>query len=402
MIAVGEKGATGLPTWQVGQPEAIPADALQAAPVGLKGLLRLHPQVAALSSPWRSLKVGEAPVTAVARAADGRVAAADINGSIAVFGPDGTRVTSGQVDKQVLSLHFLGEDLLVGEDSGALTRMAPNGAIRWQVAIPYEPMPWDYWSEYRSRVREITSADINGDGQPEILLSNSDRRVWAFTADGKELWKTPVEWGIFTAMTPGTFRGKFGLLGGTSRPSIHGRCLIFPADGGRPGNLTRPDLVSWSVPSQFRDLRLADLNGDGVTEIINAVDTNCRQLVVYREDGTVLWDADLAGAAEALALAGNTVYCGGASGYVAAFSGADGKRAWATYLGEPVTLLAVLADGRLAAATPAGNVFLLKPDGQLAGWVELGAAVSTVMRPGDHRATETLLLGLKDGRVITP
>ena len=30
-------------------------------------------------------------------------------------------------------------------------------------------------------------------------------------------------------------------------------------------------------------MRLVDLNGDGVNEIITAVDTNCRQLVVYRE-----------------------------------------------------------------------------------------------------------------------
>ncbi|MCE5241130.1 PQQ-binding-like beta-propeller repeat protein [bacterium] len=401
VITVGEQGAAGFPAWQVGQPAATPsATSLQAAPVDLQGLLPLHPQVAAAPLPWRALKLAEAPITAVVRAADGRVAAGDAKGAVGVFSADGKRVASAEMESQALALHFLGEDLLVGEDRGALTRLGPDGATRWQVVIPYEPMPWDYWSEYRSRVREITSADLNGDGQAEILLSNSDRRVHAFTGDGRLLWRAPVEWGIFTGMTPGSFGGKFALFGGTSRPSIHGRCLIFPADGGRPQALTRPDLVSWSVPSQFRDMRLVDLNGDGVTEIINAVDTNCRQLVVYREDGKVLWDADMAGAAEALAVKGDTIYGGGNSGYVAAFAGATGKRLWACYLGEPVVLLALTAEGRLAAVTPAGRVFLVGPGGQLEGRVELGSSVSAVMRPGDHRVGEKLLVGTKDGRVI--
>lgn len=401
VVTVERTGAAGSPGWKVGQPERLPsADSVHAQAVQADGLLPLHPQAPALPSPWRSLNSGGAAVTAVARAEDGRIAAGDKNGAVALFAADGARQASAQMQSEVLALHFLGDDLLVGEDRGALTWLGPDGTTRRQVVIPYEPMPWDYWSEYRSRVREITSADLNGDGNPEILLSNSDRRVHAFTADGQQLWKAPVEWGIFTAMTPGTFRGAFGLFGGTSKPSIHGRCLIFPADGGKPGNLTRPDLVSWSVPSQFRDMRLVDVNGDGVNEIINAVDTNCRQLVVYREDGTVLWDADMAGSAEALAVAGNTVYCGGSAGYVAAFVGATGERAWACYVGEPVVLLALTADERLAAVTPGGRVFVIDAGGHLDGCVELDGAVTAVMRPGDHRLGDTLLLGTQDGRVI--
>ena len=401
VVSVEETGAAGSPGWKVGKPEQLPpADSVNAEVVRFDKLLPLHPQAPALPSPWRSMASGGAAVTAVARAEDGRLAAGDKKGAVALFTADGARQASAQMESQVLSLHFLGEDLLVGEDRGALTWLGPDGTTRRQVVIPYEPMPWDYWSEYRSRVREITSADLTGDGNPEILLSNSDRRIHAFTADGQPLWKAPVEWGIFAAMTPGTFRGAFGLFGGTSKPSIHGRCLVFPADGGRPGNLTRPDLVNWSVPSHFRDMRLADLTGDGVNEIITAVDTNCRQLVAYREDGTVLWDADMAGSAEGLALAGNTIYCGGSAGYVASFIGATGERVWACYVGEPVVLLALTADSRLAAVTPGGRVFLIDAGGHLDGCVELDAAVTAVMRPGDHRVGDTLLLGTADGRVI--
>ncbi|MEA3400811.1 MAG: PQQ-binding-like beta-propeller repeat protein [Armatimonadota bacterium] len=412
-VRVGQAGATvitgsGLRT--IGTPpDDLPrtfAEALEAPEVRAEGLLPLRPECPAVESPWRELRVGEAPVTAVVPGAGGRVAAGDADGAVAVFDAGGTRLVSARLESEILSLHFVGDDLMVGEDRGALTRLAPDGSQRWQVEIPYVPMPWDYWSEKRSRVREITSADITGDGTPEILISNSDRRVHAFTADGQRLWEAPVEWGIFTAMTPGTFRGEFGLMGGTSRPSIHGRCMIFGADGKLRTTLARPDLVSWSIPSQFRDMRQADLDGDGTPEVINALDTNCRQLVIYREGGEVLWDADMAGAAEAIALRGGgesdgvVVYCGGAAGYVAAFDGSSGERLWACYLGEPTLLLALTDNQRIAAATPSGTVFLLRTDGRLAARVELGAEVSAVVRPGDHRAGNPLLAGTQDGRVV--
>ena len=103
-------------------------------------------------------------------------------------------------------------------------------------------------------------------------------------------------------MTVGSYDGRPALVGGTSRPAIHGWCVIL-GDGGRLlGHYSRPDLINWSNPSQFRDLRLADVDGDGRAEAVAALDTDCRQLIVYRPDGKILWDADVAGAAEAVAV----------------------------------------------------------------------------------------------------
>jgi len=414
-VLVGDEGMavlTGSGVAAIGKaPDSAPAShaaALAAAARDIENLLPLRPDCPVVASPWRELTVGDSPVVAVARGADGRVAAADAAGNVVLFDATGAQLGSARFESEVLALHFVGEDLMVGEDRGAFTRLAADGSQRRQIVIPYVPMPWDYWTEYRSRVREITSADITGDGEPEILVANSDRRVYAFAGDGEELWKTPVEWGVFTAMTAGRFRDAFALFGGTSRPSIHGRCIVFGAEGQHVAYLSRPDLVSWSIPSQFKDMRLTDLDGDGVPEVINAVDTNCRQLVVYREDGSVLWDADLAGAAQALAVApagaegeGAVVYCGSASGYVAAFEGAGGERRWSCYLGEPTALLAFTDDGGLAAATPSGTIFLLSADGRLQGRVELGGNASAFVRPGDQRAGDRLLLGTEDGRVVT-
>ncbi len=380
------------------------AEMLAAQETGAEELLPLSPDAPEMAPPWQQMRVSDSEVTAVADADDGRLAAGDADGGVVVFDTAGNRTAEAQFESEILSLHFVGDDLMVGEDRGVVTRLAPDGAVRWQVQMPYEPMPWDYWSEYRSRVREITSADINGDGEQEILLSNSDRRIWAFTADGELIWRAPVEWGIFTAMTAGSYEGAFALMGGTSRPSIHGRCLVFGADGELVRTLTRPDLVSWSVPSQFRDMRLFDLDGDGTTEILNAVDTNCRQLVVYRESGEVMWDADMAGSAEAIAIGDAegtpVVYCAGGSGYVAAFDGVSGQRLWATWVGENVMLLALTDDGRIAAASPGGAIFVLGRDGELEGRVEAAAQLSAFMRPGDHRRGDRLLVGTSDGRIL--
>jgi outer membrane protein assembly factor BamB len=294
----------------------------------------------------------------------------------------------------------------VGEDRGAITRLTATGVQRWQLVMPYVSMAWANWSEEKSRIREISSADINGDGQPEILLSNADRRVYALTGEGKEIWKASVEWGVYTATTPGTYRGVFALLGGTSRPSIFGRCLLYGGDGKLLTAYARPDLNSWSNPAQFRDLRLADLDGDGRPEIINAVDTDCRQLVVYRENGKVFWDADLAGPAEAVAVVparggqGAIVVGASTSGYVAAFDGRTGDRRWACFVGEPTQFVAPVADGQVLAAARSGKVFLIRGDGSLAGAAVLGQPITGLLRPGEDRNANAVLLGTADGRLL--
>jgi outer membrane protein assembly factor BamB len=171
-------------------------------------------------------------------------------------------------------------------------------------------------------------------------------------------------------------------------------------------HFARADLISWSNPSQFRDLRLADLDGDGKPEVICAVNTDCRQLVVYRADGRLLWDADVAGAAEAMAVApaaasrGPVVYCGSASGYVCALDGRTGGRRFACYVGEPTHFVAPMADGRLIAAANSGKVFILNAEGTVAGCDALGHGVTGLLRPGEDRSANAVALGTDDGRLL--
>jgi len=327
---------------------------------------------------------------------------------VVLFSPARANLASVKLPSRVLALHFLGDDLLVGEERGALTRLRPDGSERWHVVIPYVPMAWPYWSEYSSRVREITSADIDGDGEEEILISNADRRVYAFTGQGKPIWKASIEWGVYTAITAGRFRNGFALYGGTSQPSMHGWCIVLDAGGKLAARYSRPDLASWSIPCQFRDMRLADVDGDGGAEVINALDTDCRQLVVYEPDGQVRWDADVAGAAQAIAVRPSdetgsqaaTVYCASAAGYVSAFEGASGARQWACFIGEPSDFLATMGQGAIIAICRSGKVFVIDRHGALAGCDLFGAAVTAFLRPGDHRETATILVGTHDGRLL--
>lgn len=395
--AIGSASAKAAP----GYPQAV-----VARPVVGQPTLPLIPHAPAIALPWREMRAARSPITVVARADDGRLAAGTAQGDVALFGAGGARQATAKLLSGIVSLHYFGDDLLVGEERGVLSRMAVDGRTRWQHAIPYVNIPWPNWGEGKSRIREIAFADMWGDGRNEILVADADRRLYAFSDEGRELWKASVEWGVYTAMSVGTYHGRFALLGGTSQPSIWGRCLLYGAEGKVLTHYARPDLQSWCNPSQFRDMRLADLDGDGKAEIVNAVDTDCRQLVVYKEDGKVLWDADVAGSAEAVAVAptGGTrspvVYCASASGYVYAFDGRRGTRRWACFVGEPTHFVAPTSGGRVIAAARSGRVFAIDHGGELIGAVSLGQPITGLLRPGEDRGANAVVLGTRDGRLL--
>lgn len=366
--------------------------------------LPLAPVAKPVHLPWREARLDGEVVSAVAGRAGG-YAAGTANGLVVAFDAASGERWRAQVAGPVLSLEWTDGDLIVGEERGVLTRFDAGGRQLWTVEIPWVTLPWAYWSEERSRIREIAVADIDGDGAEEVLVSNADRRVYAFDRNGRELWKRPIEWGVFTAMWPGTCQGRFALFGGTSRPSIHGYAIQLGADGAVAGRCQRSDLTCWSMPAVMRDLLVADIDGDGTEEIVTAVDTNCRQLIAYRSDGTLLWDLDVGAAAAALAFdpIDRRVLCASDAGYVVAVAGDTGRREWCAWLGEHVSLLWVLPDRRVLAVAAAGNTWILAPSGEVLGRCDLGAQVTALPRPGNHRSgARPLVLGTADGRVLVP
>jgi hypothetical protein len=203
-------------------------------------------------------------------------------------------------------------------------------------------------------------------------------------------------------MWPATIDGKFALLGGTSKPSIFGWDVLLGADGTVTGHRSRPDITCWSLPSCTLDQQCADLDGDGAPEIVSALDTNCRQLVAYKPDGTVKWDLDVAGSANALAFdtPHRGVICASSAGYVVSVDGPTGRRNWATWIGEAADFVSSLSDGRVLAVTSKGHATVLSAEGEVLGVMELGA-ITAQPRAGNHRGPgRSLILGAMRGRVL--
>lgn len=356
----------------------------------------------AITLPWRETRLGGERITAVTSGPAG-YAVGTASGLVVAFDPALHERWRTQRPRAVRALELSGAEVVVGDEDGSVTLMGGDGAERWSRPIPWVTLPWAYWGEERSRVRELAVADLDGDGVDEILVSNADRRVYAFDHLGRERWRRPIEWGVYTAMWPGVDHGKFALAGGTSRPSIHGWCVLLGADGTVMGHRQRPDLTCWSIPSSHRDLQWVDLDGDGTPELVSALETNCRQLVAYGADGTLKWDLDVAGPASALAFdpVRRRILCASAAGYVVSVDGPTGRRQWCTWVGEEATLAWWLPDGRAAIVPANGRVLVLSAEGELAGAVELGEAVTAVPRPGNHRGPgRRLILGTAQGRVL--
>ena len=384
-VAVGDDGLALAGTADADEPALPPT-------------LPLAPTPPDIALPWLRVPVG-GEVTAVATNADG-FAAATRDGEVAVFGLDGTRRWAAQVGGWVLSLHFVGAELLVGQDDGTLSRFHATGRRLWSVTIPYAHIGWPHWSDGRSRIREITSADIDGDGASEILVSNGDRRLYAFTGEGEQVWKQGVQWGVPIALTPATYLGQFALLSGVTGPTLGGRVRIHGAAGDTLGDLAAPYMHS----QQIRDLRLADVTGDGVREIIVASDTNSHQLAVCNEDRSLLWKADVGGGPDALAVRSrdgvSQILVGSRCGYVHAFAGATGEHQWCCYLGNEPRMLAPRGDGSILAICLDGSVFVLGDDGRLLGRDVLPAPVTALLRPGEHRVAPSCVpVGTGDGAV---
>ena len=310
-------------------------------------------------------------------ACGGRVAAVDVweggccagddRGGITAFDVEGRQkwaFRAGDAIRTVLALSDGG--VVAGGEGEAVHRLDAAGREVWSVQLEWEPMNWDYWTWLNCKVLSLAAADINGDGREEILAGCADRHVYAFDEGGALLWRSACQWGPPTCLAvvrlpDGKSRH---VLAGMADPSIHGCVRVFDAEGECVETLSRPDIMSWSIPSWSKCLRAADLNGDGLDEVISGVDTNHRQLIVYGGDGEVIWDADMGGGVLAAEVCGGRIYAGASNGFVQCFD-AGGARLWSRFLTERVAGLAPGGDGGCLAALRGGTVVGLDGNGEV-------------------------------------
>ena len=331
---------------------------------------------------------------------EGGCCAGDDRGGIAAFDRQGRRIWTHSASGGIRTVLALADGgVVAGGEAEVVHRLDASGREVWSHQLEWEPMNWDYWTWLNCKVLSLAAADIDGDGREEILAGCADRHVYAFDEGGALLWRSACQWGPPTCLAVARLRDGESprVLAGMADPSIHGCVRVFDSDGTCVETLSRPDIMSWSIPSWSKCLRAADLDGDGLDEVISGVDTNHRQLIAYSGDGEVVWDADMGGGVLTAEVSGGRVYAGASNGFVQCFD-AGGRRLWSSFLAGPVAGLAPDGDGGCLAALRTGTVVVLDGSGEIRT-THRGNSNVTAAGWASAWPDGGLLVGRKDGAI---
>jgi len=324
--------------------------------------------------------------------------------------------------------------LFVGTVEGSVFRIDDNG------------ISWEF--ETRGRVNGLAVADVNDDGSPEVIVGSADQSVYLLDPSGKEIWHRELPYYLHQptvesvmAVDVGLPRGQ-AVLAGTNACHVH---ALSPDDG--------HELWRFEVIHGVNDLAAADMNGDGVDEIlavtewwtwhcidakgnglwrhwavrphytpganvVEAADVNgdgmpemlvgAIDTCVYAFDssGARLWEfftGEEISVLQCLDLDGDQVadiVAGSLNGYLYALNG-QGQELWHTGLEEEINSLVALQisdELRLVTGTDDGSAFVLSKSGEIVAIVDVGRPLRKLAATSTD-AGITIYAACRDGRI---
>ncbi|MDP6776352.1 MAG: VCBS repeat-containing protein, partial [Candidatus Latescibacteria bacterium] len=274
------------------------------------------------------------------------------------------------------------------------------GRERWHYegAAGHDP----YWGRYwkAGEVEKVLAADIDGDGDLEVVFGAANMHIHACDTDGELLWRF-TEYGVCTSIMAAdlTGDGRMEVIGGPAKITCNSTCHVIGADG---TEIMRSGNDGWA--SALTAICSASLGADGAIQVVCG--TNMNNVYALAPEGDDLerrWTYTagdiITSMCAATLLDGEAqhVVVGSASEFVHLLD-SEGTAVWDARLADPVTRVAaadVNGNGRdEVVASTRYAVYVL--DGAAGEALAVYIADSPIV---SFRAGEEILVVTEDGNV---
>ena len=323
------------------------------------------------------------PVTKIS-ASGNRIAVGEESGLFSVYDTDGRKRFEHQFSTAVSALssvEFDGETrwavAVQPEDRKAgdvaLYLLDDSGKVVWENRI-------ESFHKRNGTVQNLFPARINGlDKPPAIIAGSEGWHYYAFSLDGKEIWRAPVFHGATV--------GAAGDMDGDGKEDIapgieyYYHSLINSQGAAGAKKTTSPTDYSVAV---------CDLDSDGLDEAVFGRGDGYLYVMTPPENNYRNWSLNVGGKPVALVKLNHAgaVLAAAADTGVITFVDALGKKTGTTYLPAPVTDMK-LWNGKLLAAAMDGYAYILDLQGQVLSKIRFQHDINSVHPAGIAVAGKT-------------